>query len=149
MASPGTPYNKARLKLAQAGVNFSTADVRALLVTSGYTPNIDTHEFLSSVVAQEVTTNGAARVALANKTLAADDANDRAKFSCDPIEFGPASGGSIVARRMIIYVHTGNDATAILLGSVLLDDTAGGTDVTAAVGQKIRYTPHTNGLFQF
>lgn len=145
MASPGTIYNKARLKLAQAGINLSTADVRALLVTSAYTPNYDTHEFVSSIT-NEVTTNGAARVALANKSLTADDVNDRAKFSSDPIEFGPASGGTIVARRMILYVHTGNDATAILLGSILLDDTAGGTDVTAQIGQKIRYTPHANGL---
>jgi hypothetical protein len=47
---------------------------------------------------------------------------------------------------MIVYVHTGNDATAILLGAILLDDTAGGTDVVAQIGQKIRYTPHANGL---
>jgi hypothetical protein len=67
MAAPGTPYNKARLKLAQAGINLSTADVRALVVSSTYTPNYDTHEFLSSVTSAELTTNGAARVALANK----------------------------------------------------------------------------------
>jgi hypothetical protein len=146
MASPGTPFNKARLKLAQAGINLSTADVRALLVSSAYVPNYDTHEFLSSVVAAELTTNGAARVALANKALAADDANDRAKFSCDPIEFGPAVGGTIPARRMITYVHTGNDATAVLLASYLLDDTAGGTDVVAQIGQKIKFTPNANGL---
>jgi hypothetical protein len=146
MAAPGTPYNKARLKLAQAGINLSTADVRALVVSSTYTPNYDTHEFLSSVTSAELTTNGAARVALANKSLTADDVNDRAKFTCDPIEIGPASGGTIPARRMIVYVHTGNDATAILLGAVLLDDTAGGTDVVAQIGQKIRYTPHANGL---
>jgi hypothetical protein len=145
MAAPATPYNKARLKLAQAGINLSTADVRALLVTGAYTPNYDTHEFVSHLT-NEVTTNGAARVALANKSLAADDTNDRAKFTCDPVEVGPASGGTIVARRMIFYVHTGNDATAILLHAVLLDDTAGGTDVTAQIGQKIRYTPHANGL---
>lgn len=146
MAAPGTPYNAARMALASAGMNLSTADVRAVLVTSGYTPNYDTHQYLSSIAGNEVTTNGAARVALANKSLTQDNTNDRAKFTADPIEFGAASGGSIVARRMILYVHTGNDATAPLIAAVLLDDTAGGTDVTATVGQKIRYTPHANGL---
>lgn len=146
MAAPGTVFNKARMRLAQAGINLATADVRALLVTSAYVPDYDLHEFVSSVAAAEVTTNGAARVALANKTLTADNTNDRAKFSCDAINFGPAAGGTIVARRMILYVHTGSDATAPLVGSVLLDDTAGGTDVTAQIGQSIRYTPHANGL---
>jgi hypothetical protein len=148
MAAPGTPYNKARMRLAQGQINLATADVRALLVTSSYTPNLSTHEFVSSVTSAEVTTNGAARVALANKSITQDDANNRAKFTCDAVEFGPASGGSITARRMILFIHTGNDATAPLVGHVLLDDTAGGTDVVAAAGQKIRYTPHANGLIQ-
>jgi hypothetical protein len=47
---------------------------------------------------------------------------------------------------MITYVHTGNDATAVLLVSYLLDDTAGGTDVVAQIGQKIKFTPNANGL---
>lgn len=145
MASPGTPFNKGRLHLAQAGINLSTADVRALLVTSAYTPDYDVHEFVSNLT-NEVVTNGAARVALTTKSLTLDTVNDKAKFTCDPIEFGPASGGTIVARRMILYVYNAADSAAILIGAVLLDDTAGGTDVTAAVGQKIRYTPHANGL---
>jgi hypothetical protein len=88
MAAPGTVYNKARLKLAQAAINLGTADVRSVLVTSGYVPNIDTDEFLSVIGANEVTTNGAARVALANKALTLDTTNDRAKFDCDDFEFG-------------------------------------------------------------
>jgi hypothetical protein len=148
MAAPATPYNKARLKIASGQINLATADIRCCLATSAYVPNIDTHEFLSSVGAAEVTTNGAARVALANKALTADDGNDRAKFTADPQEFGPATGSPIVARYEIYYVHTGNDATASLLSYVLLDDTAGGTNVTAAVGQKIRVTPHANGIYQ-
>lgn len=146
MASTGVVFNKARVSLASGGINLATADVRALLVTSAYAPNLDTHQYLSSIAGTEVTTNGAARVALANKVLSQDDINDRAKFTCDPIEFGPAVGGSITAMRMILYIHTGNDATAPLIGSILLDDTAGGTNTVAAIGQKIRYTPHANGL---
>jgi hypothetical protein len=148
MAAPGTVYNKARLKLAQAAINLGTADVRAVLVTSGYVPNIDTDEFLSIIGANEVTANGAARVALANKALTLDTTNDRAKFDCDDFEFGPASGSPIVARYAVVYVHTGSDATAPLVGYILLDDTAGGTNVSAAVGQKIKVTVHANGLVQ-
>jgi hypothetical protein len=148
MAAPGTPFNKARYKLANGQINLATADIRSCLATSVYVPNIDTHEFLSSVGAAEVTTNGAARVALANKSLTEDATNDRAKFTADPQEFGPATGSPIVARYEVFYIHTGNDATAPLLFYVLLDDTAGGTNVTAAVGQKIKVTPHANGLLQ-
>lgn len=146
MAVVATPYNKARMKLAQAGINLATADVRVMLVSSGYVPNYDTHEFVSAVAAYEVTANGAARVQLANKTLTQDDVNDRAKFDCDDFEFGPAVGGTIPARRVITFVHTGNDATAILIGAFLLDDTAGGSDVVAQIGQKLKFTVHANGL---
>jgi hypothetical protein len=144
MAAPATVYNKARYKLANGQINLATADIRCCLVTSGYVPNIDTHEFLSVIGANEVTTNGATRIALANKALTEDATNDRAKYTADAQEFGPA----IVARYCVYYVHTGNDATSPLIEYVLLDDTAGGTNVTAAVGQKVRVTPHANGILQ-
>jgi hypothetical protein len=148
MAAPGTPFNKARYKLASGQINLATADIRCCLATSGYVPNIDTNEFLAVLGANEVTANGAQRVIPANKALSEDATNDRAKFTSDPVEFGPATGSPIVARYEVFYVHTGNDATAPLLWYVLLDDTAGGTNVTAAVGQKLKVTPHANGWAQ-
>lgn len=89
--------------LGYRGVNWLTDDIRAILVdTSEYTFS-SAHEFLSSVPAL-------ARIASANVTgRTFVDGEHRAS----PVAFAAVASA---VQAMILYVHTGVDATARLLG---------------------------------
>lgn len=120
-------YNKARERFLTGQINWSTADVRALLVDVGgggsqYAFNT-THEFLSSV---PVAARIAGPVALAGKTATdgAADANDTT--------FTSVSG--VTCEAVILYIHTGVDATSVLLAYI---DVATGLPITPNGGDII------------
>ena len=54
---PAAQYAPLKSTLYSAGLNFATDTIKALLVTSGYTPDLLTHQFKSSVTS-EVTGTG-------------------------------------------------------------------------------------------
>lgn len=89
------------------GADLTTADVRVAFVDSGYTVDLsDTgDEFLSDVKAAGtvLTTVDLANVSWSNRVLDADDAT-----ITDP--------GSGSATQYVVYIHTGTDSTARLLG---------------------------------
>lgn len=141
MAVTATPYNNARHLLGTAGLNLSTATIKALLVTSTYVPDFDAHDYLDDVT-NEVSGSGYARQTLANKTWSKDAPNDRSKLSSDPVAW-TAAGGSITARRAILFVDTGTPATSPLIGAILLDDTP--ADVVVNDGGVLTLTPDATG----
>jgi hypothetical protein len=147
MAAPtATPFNRAR---SAYGDGVTTADldlvggsVKALLVSSTYVPNYDTHATLADIT-NELAGNGYARQTLANKTWSRVGSGATAKqvFKSDKVTFS-ASGGALTARRMILFYDTGTASTSILLVDVLLDSAP--ADVTSSTG--IEVTPDaTNG----
>ncbi len=115
-------YAKAFQQMLSGGINLTSADVRVILVDSGaYTPNLATHEFLSSVP-------GGARIAstaagMTNKTVT------DGVFDADDITFTSVSG--VQSEYLLIYIHTGSDATARLLALI---DTATGLPATPGGG---------------
>lgn len=147
MAATVEIFNNARTLLGSGALDLSTGNIRCLLVTSAYTPNIDTHNWLSDIT-NEVTGSGYARQTLTYAGVtryALDTATDRARFKSDNVEF-TASGGSITARRAIFFKDTGVAGTSPLLFSVLMDNTP--ADTIAADGQKIRLTMNANGWLE-
>jgi hypothetical protein len=147
MAAPtATPYNRAR---SLYGDGATTADldlvgdsIKALLVSSAYVPNFDTHAALADIT-NELAGNGYARQTLANKTWARVGSGATAKqvFKSDKVTFS-ASGGALTARAMVLFKDTGTPATSILLSYTLLDSAP--ADVTSSTG--IEVTPDaTNG----
>ena len=76
-----TIYNNAKEQIALAGLNWSSATVRIMLVTSSYTPSIDSHNFVSDVSANEISGGGYARQTLAGQAVAQDNTNDRANLT--------------------------------------------------------------------
>lgn len=44
-------YNKSREKFLRAQIDWATDEFKAVLVSAAYTPNLDTHEFLSDITA--------------------------------------------------------------------------------------------------
>jgi hypothetical protein len=138
MALSSTPYNGARLEIGKGTINLSTATIRALLTTSSYVPNFDTHKFLSDVTSELPVANGYARVTLASPTWTQDNANDRAVLSSSAATWA-ASGGPLTMRYCVLFVDTGDAATSLLLTAILLDTTP--TDVTVQDGGSYTLTP--------
>lgn len=119
-------YDAGREGFLDGSVDWDTDDIRAILVDAGaYTVNLATDKFLSSIA-------GGARIAvssaLASKTVTAGvaDAAD--------VTFTAVSGVSVEA--IVIYKHTGSDATARLVAYIDsgtgLPVTPNGGDITVA-----------------
>lgn len=97
-------YPKALEALMNASVNLASDTIKAQLIDAGAYTRADAHDFLDDVPA------GArigSAVTLSNK------ATTGGTFSCDPATFTAVTGATIEA--VLIYKHTGSDATAILL----------------------------------
>jgi hypothetical protein len=110
-------YGLGREAFLGGDIDWDANDIRAILGDAAdYTVSIDTHQFLSSVAAgARVATSGA--FTTKSKTLGVADADDLnlATVTGDPSEF------------VIIYQHTGSDATARLIAYI---DTATGLPIT-------------------
>lgn len=99
-------YNSFKKKIMDGSIDLDTDTIKVALVTSSYTPNIDTHTQYSHITNQ-VTGTGytAGGATLANKSVAVDTTNDRAKFDADDTTWTTAS---ITARGAIIYKYVDN-----------------------------------------
>ena len=141
-------YGSFLVKALNKEIDWDNDDIRVALVTNAYTPAQDTHEYWSSVVANEVangngyTTNG---IALANKnamTLAGayTGATNKIKLDGDDVNW---AASSITARWAVIYDRTpASDATRPLLGYVDF-----GSDQTSSSGN-FTIVWDTAGIFE-
>ena len=114
------------------GATLPAADVRAILVDAQDYTYATSHEFLSDVP-------GAARVAasptLGSKTFA------QGVFDAADTSFPTVTGDQ--SEAIIIYVHTGSDATARLVAYI---DSGTGLPVTPS-GGNIPVTWNASGIF--
>jgi hypothetical protein len=110
-------YTKAKQGLIDGSIDLDTDDIRAVLVDGAdYTPNLATHQFLSSIPSgARVAVSGA----LQNKSVT------DGVFDADDIVIAAVSGDQF--EYIVLYKHTGNDATARL---IYLIDTATGLPCT-------------------
>jgi len=83
-------------------IDFDSDTVKVMLLTSAYSPNQDTHDYLDDVVANEVTGTGytAGGQALASKTVTYDAATNTVKFDASDVTW---SASSITARYAVVY----------------------------------------------
>ena len=99
-------------------VDWDSDTIKVMLVTSSYTPNQDTHDYLDDVVANEVSGTGytAGGATLASKTITYDGASNVTVLdAADPTW----SASTITARYAVIYDATpGTNATRPLIGYV-------------------------------
>jgi len=100
-------YDKAREAFLNADIDWSADDIRVILVDAADYTFSSAHEFLASIA-------GGARVAvtdaLQNKT-ATNGAAD-----ADDITFSSVTGDA--SEALVIYKHTGSDATARLIAYI-------------------------------
>ncbi len=122
-------YNRAKKKFQDGGFNVLTDNLKWVLLTSTHTPDIDVHEFYSSLTNELATANGytAGGQALGTKTSTVDAANDKSVF--DAADGSLTLSGPITYRYLVIYKDTGVAGTSPLM---MIHDF--GTNVTNITG---------------
>lgn len=129
-------YGLARAAFLGGDIAWDTDDIRCVLVdTADYTVNIDVDEFLSDVPeGARVATSGT--FTSPTVTLGVADAAD--------IVLSSVTGD--VSEAIVIYVHTGSDATARLIAYI---DSATGLPVTPnGVDITIQWDNGANKIFK-
>jgi hypothetical protein len=103
-------FNSAVRDMATGAVDFDSDTFYALLVTSSYTPNKDTHtrrsDVTNEVTGTGYTAGGAATVAT---VAAVDTTNDRVDVSFGDVNWSTAT---ITARAAVIYKRRGGASSA-------------------------------------
>lgn len=97
-------YNKGKEKLLSAGINMLTDTIKAALVKSAYSVNLATHEFLSDLGANVLSTN---------QTLAGRSVTDGV-FDASAMTWPSVTAGDTAA-FVVLFKDTGNPATSPLI----------------------------------
>jgi hypothetical protein len=128
-------YSKALQGFLGGDIDWDANDIRVILIDTGtYTANAATDQFLSSVAS-------GARIAVSGSLTNKTTTNGTA--DADDVTFTAVTGASIEA--ILIYQHTGADATARL---ICLIDTATGLPVTPNGGDiTVQWDNGTNKIF--
>jgi hypothetical protein len=102
-------YNSAIDEMARGDIDFDTNTFKAMLVTSAYTPNKDTHDFRDDVTNEVSGTGYTAGGATSTVTVTKDTINDKVT-----IQFGAVSWASstITARGCVYYKSRGGASSA-------------------------------------
>lgn len=132
--------NKAATDIADGSIDLLTDTLKVMLVKSGYVANRDDDVVdaggANDALDHEISVSGyvggwggAGRKTLLSKTVAEDDANDRAVFDCaDPSAWTLVTGETIAA-AVVIKEGGANDTTSRLIAYLDIADTPtnGGT----------------------
>ena len=102
-------YNSAIDNMARGAIDFDTDTFKAMLVTSTYTPNKDTHDKRDDVTNEASGTGYTAGGATSTVTVTKDTANDKVT-----IQFGAVSWASstVTARGCVYYKSRGGASSA-------------------------------------
>jgi hypothetical protein len=121
--------NKAKFEIFTGTADLDAADLRALLLTTAGAPTADTN-FVSDIVANEISVGGYARQALTGETVTEDDTNDFAYLDANDPVFAALAAGQTVG-WCCVFRQTGADATAPVYTNYDVTDTAtNGSDIT-------------------
>lgn len=109
-------YNSFKKDSMVGTFNLSADTLKVVLVTSGYTPNIDTHtkysDITNEVVGVGYTTSGST---LAGVVVSGDLTGDRAILDANDVTW---ASSTITAAGAVIYKANGSAATSPLIGYV-------------------------------
>ncbi len=98
-------YNSFKRDIMNGSIDLDTDTIKMMLVTSAYTPNIDTHTKRSDITGEVVGAGyTAGGMTLANKTVTVNTGTDKGVFTCDAISIPTAT---ITARGCVLYKSRG------------------------------------------
>jgi hypothetical protein len=120
-------YNSAIDDMARGAIDFDTNTFKAMLVTSSYTPNKDTHDFRDDVTNEATGTGYTAGGVTTACTVTKDTANDRVTLQFAAVSWATST---ITARALVIYKSLGGASSADAL--VAYNDF--GSDVSSTAG---------------
>ena len=103
-------YNSFKRDIQNGSIDLDTDDIKVMLVTNAYVPDIDTHTKASDITNEVVGTGyTAGGVSLATKAVTADNTNDLGKFDADDVTWATST---ITARGAVIYKSRGGASSA-------------------------------------
>ena len=103
-------YNSFKRDIQNGSIDLDTDDIKVMLVTSVYVPDIDAHTKASDITNEVVGTGyTAGGVSLATKAVTADNTNDLGKFDADDVTWATST---ITARGAVIYKSRGGASSA-------------------------------------
>jgi hypothetical protein len=120
-------YNSAIDDMARGAIDADTDTFKALLVTSSYTPNKDTHDKRDDVTNEATGTGYTAGGVTTACTVTKDTANDRVTLQFAAVSWATST---ITARALVIYKSRGGASSADEL--VAYNDF--GSDVSSTAG---------------
>ncbi len=133
-------YNNYHEQLGKAGINYSSDTFKLALMTTSYTPNVDTDAYRSDLTGEASGTGyTAGGQAVDTVTITQDDTNDRAVVDFDPEVFSAVTLSSVDGA--VLYKDTGAAATDTLI--CYIDFTEGSQDVVA---NDFTVTPPAEGV---
>lgn len=145
MAASITFFNKFREYCGDGTIDLDDNTFKVMLLTSGYTPNVETQTVKADIVANEI--SAANGYTAGGVTVAATWVKSTTTVTFDLADaVWTASGGSLTARYAAVYRDgTVNGVVDALVCYVLLDVTP--ADVVATAGNDLRVVWHANGVF--
>ena len=102
-------YNSAPDEMARGDIDFDTDTFNAMLVTSSYTPNKDTHDFRDDVTNEVSGTGYTAGGVASAVTVTKDTANDKVTIQLGAVSW---SSSTITARGCVYYKSRGGASSA-------------------------------------
>ena len=102
-------YNSAIDDMARNNIDFDTNTFKAMLVTSSYTPNKDTHDKRDDVTNEVSGTGYTAGGVTTACTVTKDTANDKVTLSFAAVSW---AASTITARALVIYKSRGGASSA-------------------------------------
>jgi hypothetical protein len=116
MAITAKVYGLAIKSLANKEIDWDSDTIKAVLCTSSYTPNQDTHQYASSLT-NELSGGSYARQTLASKTTTYDTGSNTHTLDCGDITWTALTAADF---RYMVYVdtQTASDATSPLIAYV-------------------------------
>ena len=120
-------YNSAIDDMARNNIDFDTNTFKAMLVTSSYTPNKDTHDKRDDVTNEVSGTGYTAGGVTTACTVTKDTANDKVTLQFAAVSW---ASSTITARALVIYKSLGGASSADAL--VAYNDF--GSDVSSTAG---------------
>lgn len=103
-------YNSFKRDIMNGNIDLDTDDIKVMLVTSAYTPDIDLHtkrsDITNEVVGAGYTAGGAS---ITTPVTSADNTNDRGIFDGDDLTW---ASSTITARGAVLYKARGGASSA-------------------------------------
>lgn len=136
-----TAYQQGLLEIANRDVDFVGGTIKAMLLTSDYTPDAAADQYLDDISADECADGDYARQTISGKSISL--VGGKVRFDCGDIDFGDTV--SIVAKYLVLFRDTGTPATSTLLWFCNLNTGGGSVSSTTA---DFEIAIHANGIYE-